>query len=116
MPSQEALCSRYPPTTGSASLRVQPLRHRPSYRGYLLTRRRPIAGQSWFGVNEVRLGIPFPSGPWAVMRYIAATRPRFNELILSGELVRLDAAHREYGLVDHTVSSAADLTRVRPPR
>ena len=64
-------------------------------------------------MNEVQLGIPFPSGPWAVMHHVALTHPRLYDLTRSGDLVSLDAAHHQFGLVDHLLPAGADLTEVR---
>jgi len=76
----------------------------------LTTHPHTPAGKSWFGVNEVQLGIPFPCGPWAVMHHVALTHPRLYDLTRSGDLVSLDAAHHQFGLVDHLLPAGADLT------
>jgi hypothetical protein len=73
------------------------------------------AGKSLFGVSEVQLGMPFPSGPWAVMHHVALTRPLLYALARSGDLVSIDDAHRQFGLIDHLLpqQGTTDLTKVR---
>jgi hypothetical protein len=47
------------------------------------------------------------------MHHVALTHPRLYDLTRSGDLVSLDAAHHQFGLVDHLLPAGADLTEVR---